>query len=239
MFDFGTGARYFGLAQPKGVPFRCNVLLSHMHWDHIQGFPFFPPMLRAGTEITIHSPPPEGYDGMESFVRTILNPPAFPVGLDVFAAEVSFVEHLDETFAIGDAVVTSRQVPHLGVTLGYRVEIAGRSIVYISDHQQPGVDTYTLDDKVRELCTGADLLIHDAQYTRAEFAQKSDWGHCTADYARWVADDCQVDTFAMFHHDPGRTDDQLDALTEAIIERATYTNVVTAREGLTLSFDPR
>ena len=107
---------------------------------------------------------------------------------------------------IGDAKVRVRRVPHCGPTVGYRVDWDGATVAYISDHQAPrSLDTVA--DSVLELCDGADLLIHDAQYTTSEFAQKSHWGHCTVDYAVLVAKQAGVRKLAMFHHDPSHSDE--------------------------------
>jgi ribonuclease BN (tRNA processing enzyme) len=131
--------------------------------------------------------------------------------------------------------VMSRLVPHIGNTLGYRLEWGGRVLVYISDHQQPGIDVYETTDGVRELCTGADLLIHDAQYTRAEFPQKATWGHCTVDYAAWLASECGVRRLALYHHDPLHDDRMLDLIAEAVQRECDGSvDVVVAQEGKTL-----
>ena len=98
----------------------------------------------------------------------------------------------------------SRLIPHVGTTCGYRVTWNGASVAYLSDHQQPGIDVFEMSDGARELCEGVDLLIHDAQYTPEEFAVKSTWGHCTVEYAVWLAAECGVKTLALFHHDPTR-----------------------------------
>ena len=127
-------------------------------------------------------------------------------------------------------------VPHVGPTLGYRVEFGGRSVAYLSDHQQPHDGSFSMSDGARELADGVDLLIHDAQYTPAEFAAKSTWGHCTVDYALWFAQHCGVRKLALYHHDPTRTDKALDDVArcvEAFADSAGFEAIV-ASEGLTL-----
>jgi phosphoribosyl 1,2-cyclic phosphodiesterase len=235
MLDLGTGSRYLGQAYGAGRPFDGTCLLSHLHWDHVQGLPFFPPILNRGSRLEIHAPvQPDGRSLREIFLE-MWCPPTFPVGIDDLPCELSFAAHGDEEFAIGDVKVTSRLVPHIGNTLGYRLEWDGRSVVYISDHQQPGVDVYETTTGVRELCEGADLLIHDAQYTRAEFRKKATWGHCTVDYAIWLAGECDVKTLALYHHDPLHDDRMLDVMADEI-ERTCdgSVEVVIAREGQTL-----
>jgi len=236
MLDLGTGSRYFGQEFGVGRAFDGTCLLSHLHWDHVQGLPFFPPILRAGARLAIHAPvQPDGRELREIFAE-MWSPPTFPVGIDDLPGEMTFTAHGDETFRIGEVTVMSRMVPHIGNTLGYRLEWEGRSLVYISDHQQPGIDAYEMAAGVGELCSGADLLIHDAQYTRAEFRQKATWGHCTMEYAVWVAQECGVRTLALYHHDPVHDDRVLDLIGEEIRQRcAGEVEVLVAREGMTLA----
>ena len=124
-------------------------------------------------------------------------------------------------------------VPHVGEALGYRVTHGSRSVAYISDHQQP-VGGPRIADGVWGLCEGVDLLIHDAQYTPAEFAKKSDWGHCTVEYAVWLAGEVGAKRLALFHHDPSHDDDMLDRLAAAANACGTDmgVEVFAAREGL-------
>ncbi len=122
-------------------------------------------------------------------------------------------------------------VPHLGNTCGYRLDWNGYSVAYLSDHQQPGIDVYTTTDNVRELCDGVDLLIHDAQYTRPEFEHRSNWGHCTVEYALWIAQECGVRNLGLFHHDPTHSDDAMDEIESAAQLCGGVVNVFAAREG--------
>lgn len=233
MFDIGTGARYFGAEFSRADVFHGTCLLSHAHWDHIQGLPFFPPLLcRPDSTLAVYAPVQEDGTTVGDVVKQMLRPPLFPVGLDDFPGTVTFHSLLNDDFAIGDLKVMSRLIPHLGNTCGYRLDWNGLSVAYLSDHQQPGIDVYTTTDNVRELCDGVDLLIHDAQYTRREFEQRSNWGHCTVDYAVWVAQECGARGVALFHHDPTHTDDAIDELTAAAQSAGGEVNVIAAREGL-------
>ncbi len=235
LFDMGTGARYFGVEWPATERFDGVCLLSHLHWDHIQGLPFFTPVLRPGGRLRLHVPRQEDGSSVEAVVNSMLCPPLFPVRIDDLPGEVLIDEHGDEDFEIGEVSVMSRLIPHLGNTLGYRLSWGGGSVAYLSDHQQPGIDLYETTANARELCQDVDVLIHDAQYTRPEFEQKSSWGHCTIEYAVWLALECGVGTLALYHHDPLHHDDQLDRLVaEANASSGDRLSVIGAREGLTL-----
>lgn len=234
-FDIGTGARYLARELAHDGSFRGTCLLSHLHWDHTQGLPFFTPLLAAGSELDIHAPVQDDGRCVADAFRDGIRPPLFPVTIDELPGTLRFHDTGDSSFVVGEATVTARMVPHVGPTLGYRVEWDGMSVVYLSDHQQPHRTEFTMTDGVRELVTGADVLIHDSQYTACEFEQKSTWGHCTVDYAVWLAGECGVGTLVMFHHDPSRTDAALDELHRTAESAAPDgLRVIAAREGLTL-----
>jgi ribonuclease BN (tRNA processing enzyme) len=134
--------------------------------------------------------------------------------------------------------VLVRDVPHVGSTNGYRVEMGGVSVAYLSDHQMPMDGSHSVSDTVLELCDGVDLLIHDAQYTPTEFAEKYYWGHCTVDYAVTVANEAGAKRLALFHHDPAHNDDMVDKMLDGARKLASATSVVevfAASEGLTLA----
>lgn len=233
LLDLGTGLRYFGKAWQKerGTAFRGTALVSHLHWDHVLGLPFFVPLISTRSHLTVRGPrQADGVDGsFAAAVRRIVQPPTFPVTVDDFPGTLEILDTGDESFMVGGVHVVSRFVPHIGPTLGYRIEHAGRTVAYVSDHQQPLDGSFSVAPSVRELAEGVDLLIHDAQYDAAEFAQKSTWGHCTQDYAVALAAACGAKRLAMFHHDPERTDDELDRFSPCVTGA---TEVFPAREGL-------
>lgn len=212
ILDLGTGLRALGLAHPPDEDFRGSALITHMHWDHVQGLPFFPPIHRPGSCLDVYGPRQE--DGpLGEIFSGLMRPPYFPVQYSELKASITFHDVSHESFAVGEAKVTARPVPHVGPTVGYRIEWNGRSLAYISDHQQPR-QGHVVADSVLELVDGADLLVHDAQYTAAELAERSDWGHCTVDYAVWVAKEGGARRLALFHHDPGHSDAEVDKLLE-------------------------
>ena len=213
IFDLGTGLRYLKATQNQTdpEPFVGTCLLTHLHWDHIQGLPFFKSLLCEETVLDIYAPKQQdGRSLREIFLKKIC-PPIFPISLNEFKATINFHEIGDDDFMIGQTKVISRFVPHTGPTLGYRITSDNTSLTYLSDHQQP-VSGFALTTGAREICQDTDLLIHDSQYTPAEFEIKSDWGHSTLEFAMWVAETTSAKQLALFHHDPSRTDDDLDVI---------------------------
>jgi phosphoribosyl 1,2-cyclic phosphodiesterase len=237
LLDLGTGLRFYGMTLPRDGSFRGTALVSHLHWDHVQGIPFFTPMLAEGAQLDVYAPAQEGVS-LADAVRTFIQPPYFPVEIDALPGSFEFHEVTDEVFDLDGAKVTVAQVPHCGPTVGYRIDCDGVSVAYISDHQQPGVDSTAVAPQVLELCQGVDLLIHDAQFDPDEFAARSDWGHCTVQYAVEVAARAGARRLALFHHDPSHGDERIDELLAEARGHAAVLGVeevLAAAEGLTLS----
>ncbi len=237
LLDLGSGLPQFHPSQDSedGQPFRATALVTHLHLDHVQGLPFFPPIHRAGTELDVYGPRQRSGSLRGAFAR-LVDPPYFPIPLDEILADLRFHEVWDEEFVIGSASVTVRPVPHVGPTVGYRIRWGGATVAYVSDHQAPA-DLHHVDEAVLELCDGVDLLIHEGQYTPAEFATKPNWGHCTVDYALRVAMEAGARRLCVFHHDPWRSDDDLDALIAEARERlgGATEEILAAAEGLSLT----
>ena len=234
LLDMGTGLRYYGKKVPTDQLFRGSCLLTHLHWDHVQGLPFFTPLLREGSRLDVYGPAQDDGRSLDEVVSTTIRPPLFPVSVDELPGTVSFHDTADTDFSIGKFDVKARLIPHLGPTLGFRVECDGRSIAYLSDHQQPFDGSYSASPGALELVEGVDLLIHDAQYTQPEFKVKATWGHCTVDYAVWLASQAGATQLALFHHDPSRRDDDLDVLLRCAVEAGSRkgVDVIAASEGL-------
>ncbi len=238
VFDLGTGLRFFGEHLAGTEPFRGLALVTHLHWDHVQGLPFFVPINQPGAELTICGRNDEGtlQEAFEEFMR----PPFFPVRPGDLCGDITFRDVASTSFDWGRATISVGDVPHTGATNGYRVEIDGVVIAYISDHQQP-TEGNGIAASVLALCEGADLVIHDAQYEPHEFAKKSDWGHCTVEYAVRVAAEAGAKRLALFHHDPSHGDDVIDRLVAEANAFAAGTSVVEvfgAAEGTTVSLTP-
>jgi phosphoribosyl 1,2-cyclic phosphodiesterase len=235
IFDLGTGLRLFADTQPLDGTFAATALVTHIHWDHVQGLPFFPPADRLGARFDVFGPQ-QDEGGLLELFNGFMKPPYFPVSVSDLRGDISFHEVLKDDIDIGSAKVMVRPVPHCGPTVGYRVEWDGVTVSYISDHQAP-LDLDSVADSVLELCDGTDVLIHDAQYTRPEFAEKSHWGHCTIDYAVNVARQSGARRLVLFHHDPSHGDDVLDGILADARSLAGDggPEVIAAFEGLRLS----
>lgn len=240
VLDLGTGLRFWGETLPRDGSFRGHALVTHLHWDHVQGLPFFTPVHFPGAQLDIYGPSQDNGLSMDEAFEEFMRPPYFPVRVADLAGDIRFHSLATGDHAIGDAKVRVRNVPHVGPTLGFRVDLAGHSVVYISDHQQPLDGGLDIAPQVLELCDGADLLIHDAQFTPEEFVMKAHWGHCTVDYALHVAKEGGVRRLALFHHDPGHDDAFVDRLLRETQDKAAATGVeevIAASEGLTVHFD--
>lgn len=214
------------------------MLVTHLHWDHIQGLPFFEPVHHPDTSLDLYGPAHDGI-GFADWFSQFMTPPLFPIHYSQLVGRVAFHDVEDSTFSIDRAKVTVRQVPHIGATNGYRVDIDGLSVAYVSDHQEPCGRPGFVDDSVLELADGVDLLIHDAQFTPALLRDRTSWGHCTISYAVEVARQSGAKRLALYHHDPSHDDDALDRL---FAEAKSCPNlgdleVVSAYEGLCLEIE--
>jgi phosphoribosyl 1,2-cyclic phosphodiesterase len=234
LLDLGTGLRYFGkcFMPPGDGTLDAVALVTHLHWDHIQGLPFFGPIIREGAHLEIFGPRQKDGSSFVDAVKNAIRQPTFPVEIHDLRGKIEFHDLENCDFRVDGYSVRSRLVPHIGPTLGYRIELGGVSVAYISDHQQPVDGSFEVPDSVHQLADGVDLLIHDSQYTPREFEEKAHWGHCTAEFAVRVAEACGAKRLALFHHDPDRTDAELDAVTECFSGFAT--DVFVAREGATV-----
>jgi phosphoribosyl 1,2-cyclic phosphodiesterase len=236
LFDLGTGLRYFGHSLSPEQTFSGTCLLSHMHWDHIQGLPFFTPLMKDESNVVMYGPIQDGERSIEQIFADTIQPPLFPIHLSMLPGTIQFEEGWEAAFSLGDVEVLARPIPHNGNTVGYRVSAHGRSVAYLSDHQMPFDGSFSATDGALDLCRGADLVIHDAQYTPSEFAEKRDWGHCTIDYAIWLAAEAGAKKLALFHHAPTRHDDMMDQLAaDAVVcGRELGIEVFAASEGLSV-----
>jgi phosphoribosyl 1,2-cyclic phosphodiesterase len=217
VLDGGTGLTRLSKIL-SGEPFIGTILLGHLHWDHTHGLPFFPAGDRPDSRVRVMMPADRD---PEELLARAMSPPHFPIGPSELEGRWSFEaieagEHEIEGFS-----VLALEVPHRGgVTLGYRIWDGDSAVAYLPDHGPivlgPGPSGLgEFHQAARALADGADLLIHDGQYTAAEFARACRFGHSVIDYAIGLARECDVPRLLLFHHDPARTDDEIDAIVAA------------------------
>jgi ribonuclease BN (tRNA processing enzyme) len=233
ILDAGSGIRRLGLAMSKQR--RIDILLTHLHMDHIQGLGFFAPLFQPDRDVHIWGPPSTSLD-LRTRLGRYLSPPLFPVRLRDLPS-VTLHDASSEDVELGPFVVSSALVIHPGPTLGYRIVESGRVVTYIPDHE-PALGARRLPQSPRwtsgyDLAKGADVLIHDAQYVDDEYVRRTGWGHSTVAHALAVARIAGARTLVPFHHDPAHNDDFLDALFDGG-GRAEDIAIVPAREGLEL-----
>ncbi len=223
ILDAGTGIRRLGKAMELdgGVCF-AEIFLTHFHWDHIQGFPFFSPLYNPCTRMRVYGPDQESLD-IESLFMRMMSPIHFPVPFDAVQAVCQFERMNQGIVETDDFSVEAFRVRHDSFTVGYRVTAGDRSVCYIPDNELLG-DGYPTPpdwrDRILEFVSDADLLIHDAMYTEAEYPEHLMWGHSTANQALDLASEAGVKRLWLFHHEPERSDDQLDQLESEIQERS-------------------
>jgi ribonuclease BN (tRNA processing enzyme) len=223
ILDMGTGATVLGRElMARGEPSRGHILISHTHWDHIQGIPFFAPLFVPGFEWDIYGP--RGlHQGLRQTLAGQMQSTYFPVTLEQLGATIRYRELVEGRLRIGDIEVTCRYLNHPALTLGYRLEADGAALVYACDHEPhshalaTGVGDFLGEDRRHvEFLAGADLVVHDAQYRASEYPQKIGWGHSTIEYACAVARLAKVGQLALTHHDPMRDDAAIDALVDSL-----------------------
>jgi phosphoribosyl 1,2-cyclic phosphodiesterase len=220
VLDAGTGIRRLGMAlcaQGRPVSRRVDVLLSHLHMDHLQGLGFFAPLYNPHLEVHIWGPVSTTMH-LRARLTRYLSPPLFPVHLRDLPCSLQLHEVPFGDFRIGPFHVTPQLVCHPGPTVGYRIANAGATICFLPDHEPAlGVrdfPQYGGWTSGYDLAAGVDLLIHDAQYTREEYPRHVGWGHSSIEHAIRFAGLTGAKHLVLFHHDPGHTDDDLDQLIE-------------------------
>ncbi|HKZ92583.1 MAG TPA: MBL fold metallo-hydrolase [Candidatus Limnocylindrales bacterium] len=233
VLDAGTGIQRLGTEIEPDLR-RIDIVLTHLHMDHIQGLGFFAPIFRRGTEIHVWGPPSPTLH-LRARLTRYLSPPLFPIRLRDLRANFEFHDAPQEPFTIGPFTVQADEVIHPGATLGYRISDNGRSLAYLSDHE-PALGTGNgLADPAwvsgLRLARGADVLIHDAQYTPEERTQRLGWGHSSIPEAVDFARRAGAGRLLLFHHDPARTDDAMDVLAAEAAAMGDGVEVSAGQEG--------
>ena len=249
VFDCGTGAHELGrhLVNLHNTATRGHILISHTHWDHIQGIPFFEPFFEPGGEWDIYGP-----KGLLQSIRETLAGQMehnyFPISVEKFGATIRYHDLVEGGFSIDDLQVVTQYLNHPALTLGYKVRADGATMAYCCDHE-PNVAAAASgtteinghDSRHVEFLTGTDLVIHDAQYTAQEYPTKIGWGHSTGEYVVRVCQAAGVKKVVLTHHDPLRDDDAVDRIISNLRQRIAGTepalDLLGAAEGQVLRID--
>jgi phosphoribosyl 1,2-cyclic phosphodiesterase len=235
ILDAGTGISDLGRARERGAK-PVHLLLTHLHLDHIQGLMFFSPLFDPSCDVRVSGPVAFGGSLLSRLARYISAPLA-PIEIRELPASVSFEDIPTGAFQLGPATVEAGFVNHRGPTLGFRITDGDTTVAYIPDHE-PALGQH-LDRSATQwisgfdLARGADLLIHDSQYTEEEYAGRVGWGHSTIPHTIAFARRCGVRRLALFHHDPLHDDAMLDSMTDGAraIADGAFEEVASAREG--------
>jgi phosphoribosyl 1,2-cyclic phosphodiesterase len=212
ILDAGTGIRPLGLSL-REAPSCVDLLLTHLHLDHVEGLGFFGPLFAPDCPITIWGPPQEG-SSLADWISGYLSPPFFPRPFGELPSRIEFRELGEETWELDGLRITSSRVTHPGTTLGYRIEENGRTFTYIPDNELG-----LAPESGAALAEGADLLFHDAQYTSEEYESRVGWGHSSLDDLAPFLRDVNPTRPVMFHHDPAHSDDFLESMRATVQEQ--------------------
>jgi len=248
ILDAGTGIRPLGveLVERQNGAVSAEILLSHAHWDHIQGLPHFKPFFAPGNRVRIWGSR-QGTTSLEAILRQQMDPAVFPVPLDALSAALTVqqVEPAGGEFTIGAFRVASIRLRHPGTTLGYRLTpiAGGPSMAYVTDNELGAGGTYSMPPNWRQsfvaFLKGVDLLIHDAMYAPDELDAHRGWGHSTFEEALAVAGEAGVQRLVLFHHEPEHADSVMDKLLAAARQAARAqgkaVEVLAAQEGMELT----
>jgi phosphoribosyl 1,2-cyclic phosphodiesterase len=242
VLDAGTGVRRLGVAL-RGEGRRVDILLTHLHMDHIQGLGFFDPFFERDRDVHLWGPP-STTQGLRERLTRYLSPPLFPVRLRELPCRLALHDVPLEGFEIGPFRVNAALVCHPGPTVGYRIAADGATIAYLPDHEPalglgrvPAASNWISGF---DLAAGADVLIHDAQYSAAEYVEHVGWGHSALTHALALATVAGVRRLVTFHHDPGHDDDTLTRLLDEAGGGAAFPfELIPGTEGLAMELgDP-
>jgi phosphoribosyl 1,2-cyclic phosphodiesterase len=217
VLDAGTGIRNVP-TEPGDAERPIHLLLTHLHLDHIQGLLFFSPLFRAESQITVWGPTAPG-TSLRDRIGRYLSAPLTPIEVRELPCQIDFRNCPVTEWRMGSARIRAEAVTHRGPTLGFRIDDGGQSLCYLPDHEPAIIGP--LEELEPNWISGyalaheADLLLHDCQYTDAEYPSHFGWGHSSVSHALRFAEACGVKRTLLFHHDPYHTDDQLDAIAES------------------------
>lgn len=219
ILDAGTGIRELGISLPKNLD-HIHLLLTHLHMDHIQGMGFFAPFYSPNMEVHVWGPASFSHS-LENRLSRYLSPPLFPVGFRDLPCKLVFHEISGGGFSINGIEIKADYICHPGPTIGYRISFQGKTVTYIPDHEPmlASIDFPNNKNWISgyDLAFKADLLIHDAQFIASEYHKYVGWGHCSFEHALAFAQMAEVKQLRFFHHNPGRTDAEMEAIQEKLM----------------------
>lgn len=239
--DAGSGIRGLGqalLREFRDKPIEAHLLISHLHWDHIQGFPLFAPAFAQANHFVVHGP-----ENIETAMHGQMVKAYFPVPLGAMGAKLDFqTVQTSAPWQSGKVQLRAASLAHPGGAVGYRLECKGRSVAYVTDNEladtKPDAPLSMQMAGLSHLVKGADLMIADAQYTRREYAEKKGWGHSAVEDVILFAAQAGVKMLALFHHDPSHSDEFMDELFQHQVEQLSRTGasleLFVAREGMAI-----
>ncbi|MBN1523734.1 MAG: MBL fold metallo-hydrolase [Spirochaetales bacterium] len=206
IIDAGTGIRELGLtlARKFTKPATYHILMTHFHWDHIQGLPFFYPLLKKGNRIIFYSP----VKNFETILKEQMRPPYFPITMDIAASEIEFVVLQENNFSIGDFSVIMKSMQHPGGSVSYRCSVDGKSVIFATDTEIDSPE-FVHDELNERFFRNTDVIILDAQYTLREYIDKTNWGHTSQNMAVDLAMAWNIKKLFFFHHEPIYSDNEI------------------------------
>lgn len=236
ILDAGSGICNLGRTlSGKRAPVTADIFFSHLHWDHVQGLPFFTPLYQQSNSFTLYGEAKEGLS-FSAAIRQQISPPGFPVSLEELGAAMTFREiGPDQTISLsGGITIRTLRVNHPGHCLAYRIDYKEGAVCYLTDVEHSGAP----EEKMLEFVRGAQIVIYDAQYTQEEYLgqggvlSKKGWGHSTWQEGIRLVRAAGAPKLVLFHHCPERTDEELDRLErEAVLK---HTDIMAAKEGMIL-----
>lgn len=257
ILDAGTGIRKLGLKllqEAAGDSIQAVILFTHTHWDHIQGLPFFVPFFRRGSEFTLCGQ--RGLTKLEQVMHGQMDAPFFPVTFAELPAKITFEELTSSVFELNGVFISAIALNHPGGAYGFRIGWRGKTMVFMTDNDAlaqvvapltappPGKRTNSVkltpeDASFVEFCRGADLLIHDCQFTLGEYVQRRTWGHSSIEAVMELSRRAGVKEVVFFHHDPEHSDSFIDQMVATgrdwAAERGVAVNCFAAAEGMEIT----
>lgn len=235
--DAGTGLRELGkILVREGRSSPVHLFLSHTHWDHVMGLPFFAPLYDKNNHLLVY---PLANEAQERFQRNIFDDIHFPVSVNDIPSKVEFARPEGEVWQVGSAKVRRIQLNHPGGAQGFRIDDGGASIAYLTDNEISAARTLVTIDDIARFADGVDLLIHDSQYVPADMPHKKGFGHSLVEDVLKLGQFAKPGRLVLFHHDPDRTDEALDQIgsraTSWLAEHAKGVKLTVANEGLSFA----